>query len=222
MSSRSIGLSDKVQDYLIANSLRETPLQRQLRDETASALGDSAAMQIAPEQGQFMALMARLIGARLAVEIGTFTGYSALAVAQALPPDGRLIACDINADWTAIGQRYWAEAGVAERIDLRLGPATETLAALRSTADAGRFDMAFIDADKTNYRQYYEDCLALLRPGGLIMIDNVLWGGSVADAATTDASTEAIRNLNAALHKDQRVDLSMLPIGDGLTLARKR
>ena len=222
MSSRSIGLSDKVQDYLIDNSLRETPLQRQLRDETASALGGSAGMQIAPEQGQFMALMARLIGARLAVEIGTFTGYSALTVAQALPPGGRLIACDINADWTAIGQRYWAEAGVAERIDLRLGPATETLAALRSSADAGRFDIAFIDADKTNYRRYYEDCLALLRPGGLIMIDNVLWGGSVADAGKTDASTVAIRELNATLHKDERVDLSMVPIGDGLTLARKR
>ena len=169
-----------------------------------------------------MALMARLIGARLAVEIGTFTGYSALAVAQTLPPDGRLIACDINADWTAIGQRYWAEAGVAERIDLRLGPATETLAALRSSADAGRFDIAFIDADKTNYSRYYEDCLALLRPGGLIMIDNVLWGGSVADAGKTDASTEAIRDLNSALHKDERVDLSLVPIGDGLTLARKR
>ena len=222
MSSRSIGLSDTVQDYLIANSLRETPLQKQLRAETASALGGSADMQIAPEQGQFMALMARLIGARLAVEIGTFTGYSALAVAQALPPTGRLIACDISADWTAIGHRYWEEAGVADRIDLRLGPATETLAALRGSPDAGRFDMAFIDADKTNYRRYFEDCLALLRPGGLIMIDNVLWGGSVAEAAKTDADTAAIRELNAALHTDERIDLSLVPIGDGLTLARKR
>ncbi len=222
MSNSSIGLSDSIQDYLIANSLRESALQRQLRDETAATLGGSASMQIAPEQGQFMALMARLIGARLAVEIGTFTGYSALAVAQALPPDGRLIACDVSADWTAIGRRYWAEAGVADRIDLRLGPATETLAALRSTADAGRFDLAFIDADKTNYAQYFEDCLALLRPGGLIMIDNVLWGGSVADPADTGADTVAIRELNAALHTDDRIDLSLVPIGDGLTLARKR
>ena len=222
MSSRSIGLSDKVQDYLIANSLRESPLQRQLRDETASALGGSAGMQIAPEQGQFMALMAKLIGARLAVEIGTFTGYSALAVAQALPPDGRLIACDISADWTAIGRRYWAEAGIADRIDLRLGPATETLAALRTSADAGQFDLAFIDADKGNYLRYFEDCLALLRPGGLIMIDNVLWSGSVADPTKADADTVAIRRLNAALHKDERIDLSLVPIGDGLTLARKR
>ena len=222
MSSQSIGLSDSVQDYLIANSLRESPLQRQLREETASAFGGAASMQIAPEQGQFMALMAKLIGARLALEIGTFTGYSALVVAQALPPDGRLIACDISADWTAIGRRYWAEAGVSDRIDLRLGPAIETLAALRTSADAGRFDLAFIDADKTNYARYFEDCLALLRPGGLIMIDNVLWSGSVADPTKADADTVAIRALNAALHTDERIDLSLVPIGDGLTLARKR
>ncbi len=222
MSSRSIGLSEAVQHYMIANSLRETDLQRQLRDETAAALGGTASMQIAPEQGQFMALMARLIGARLALEIGTFTGYSALAVAQALPPDGRLIACDISADWTAIGRRYWAEAGVADRIELRLGNAVETLAALRTAPEAGRFDIAFIDADKTNYRRYFEDCLALVRTGGLIMIDNVLWGGSVADPADTGADTQAIRELNAALHRDDRIDLSLVPIGDGLTLARKR
>ncbi len=222
MSSRSIGLSEAVQHYMIANSLRETDLQRQLRDETAAALGGTASMQIAPEQGQFMALMARLIGARLALEIGTFTGYSALAVAQALPPDGRLIACDISADWTAIGRRYWAEAGVADRIELRLGNAVETLAALRTAPEAGRFDIAFIDADKTNYRRYFEDCLALVRTGGLIMIDNVLWGGSVADPADTSADTQAIRELNAALHHDDRIDLSLVPIGDGLTLARKR
>ena len=222
MSNTSIGLSDAVQDYMIANSLRETDLQRQLREETARALGGSAAMQIAPEQGQFMALMTRLVGARLALEIGTFTGYSALSVAQAMAPDGRLIACDINADWTAIGRRYWAEAGVADRIDLRLGNAVETLAALRSAPEAGRFDIAFIDADKGNYRRYFEDCLALLRPGGLIMIDNVLWGGSVADPTDTGGDTVAIRKLNAALHDDQRIDLSLVPIGDGLTLARKR
>lgn len=222
MTSRSIGLSDRLQDYLLANSLRESELQRQLRAETATALGGSAAMQIAPEQGQFMALMARLIGARLALEIGTFTGYSALAVAQALPPDGRLVACDISADWTAIGRRYWEEAGVADRIDLRLGNAVETLAALRSGPEAGRYDMAFIDADKGNYPRYYEDCLALIRPGGLIMIDNVLWGGAVADPGKTDSDTVAIRRLNAALHTDERIDLSLVPIGDGLTLARKR
>ncbi len=222
MSNRSIGLSEAVQDYLIANTLRETDLQRQLRAETAAVFGGSASMQIAPEQGQFMALMARLLGARLALEIGTFTGYSALAVAQALPPDGRLIACDVNPDWTAIGRRYWAEAGIADRIDLRLGNAVETLAALRSAPEAGRIDLAFIDADKTNYRRYYEDCLALVRPGGLIMIDNVLWGGSVADLSVTDADTEAIRALNSVLHADERIDLSLVPIGDGLTLARKR
>ena len=222
MSNQSIGLSQAVQDYLIANSLRETDLQRQLREETANAFGGSASMQIAPEQGQFMALMARLIGARLALEIGTFTGYSALAVAQALPADGRLIACDISADWTAIGRRYWAEAGVADRIDLRLGNAVETVAALRSSPQAGQFDMAFIDADKGNYSRYYEDCLALVRRGGLIMIDNVLWGGSVADPSDTASDTVAIRKLNAALHADDRIDLSLVPIGDGLTLARKR
>ena len=222
MSSRSIGLSDDLHDYLLANTLRESDLQRQLRAETASALAGSAAMQIAPEQGQFMALMAKLIGARLALEIGTFTGYSALAVAQALPANGRLIACDISAEWTAIGQRYWHEAGFADRIDLRLGNAVETLAALRTSADAGMFDLAFIDADKGNYKRYFEDCLALLRPGGLIMIDNVLWGGSVADPTDTDTATVAIRELNAALHRDERIDLSLVPIGDGLTLARKR
>ena len=222
MSNQSIGLSQAVQDYLIANSLRETDLQRQLRDETARALGGSASMQIAPEQGQFMALMARLTGARLALEIGTFTGYSALAVAQAMPADGRLIACDISADWTAIGRRYWAEAGVADRIDLRLGNAVETVAALRSSPEAGQFDMAFIDADKGNYAHYYEDCLALVRRGGLIMIDNVLWGGSVADPSDSASDTVAIRELNASLHADDRIDLSLVPIGDGLTLARKR
>ena len=222
MSNQSIGLSPAIQEYLIANSLRETELQRQLREETAKALGGSASMQIAPEQGQFMALMAKLTGARLVLEIGTFTGYSALAVAQALPADGRLIACDISPDWTAIGRRYWAEAGIADRIDLRLGNAVETVAALRSSPQAGQFDMAFIDADKGNYSRYYEDCLALVRKGGLIMIDNVLWGGSVADPSDSASDTVAIRELNAALHTDDRIDLSLVPIGDGLTLARKR
>lgn len=179
-------------------------------------------MQISPEQGQFMAFLARLTGARRVVEVGTFTGYSALTVALALPADGRLVACDVSAEWTAIGRRYWEEAGVADKIDMRLAPALETLDALLTDGHADTFDMAFIDADKENYGAYYERCLRLIRPGGLIMVDNVLWGGSVADPDRDDGDTNAIRALNRALRDDDRVDFSLVPIGDGLSLARKR
>jgi predicted O-methyltransferase YrrM len=179
-------------------------------------------MQIAPEQGQFMAMLVRLLNAREILEIGTFTGYSALAMALVLPPDGRIVACDINDEWTAIGRRYWREAGVAERIDLRLAPALQTLNALLADGGQDRFDFAFIDADKTGYHAYYEACLKLVRPGGLIAVDNTLWDGRVADDSVQDADTCTIRAFNAALHDDVRVDVSLVPIGDGLTLARRR
>lgn len=213
-------LDDRLYDYLLSVSLRESAVARRLREETAAM--EQAVMQIAPDQGQFMALLVRLLGARRALEIGTFTGYSALCVAEALPPSGRLVACDRNAKWTAIAQRYWAEAGVADKITLRLGKAIQTLDALLAEGEAERFDFAFIDADKPNYDGYYERCLALVRPGGLVAVDNVLWEGKVKDAETTDADTQAIRALNAKLAADARVEVSMLSIADGLTLALKR
>jgi caffeoyl-CoA O-methyltransferase len=220
MSNRTIAMTDPLYDYLLANALRESALQRELREETARLPG--AGMQIAPEQGQLMALLVELIGARRALEIGSFTGYSALCVALALPPDGRLVACDISEEYTAIARRYWARAGVADRIDLRLAPALETLDSLIAEGASGSFDFAFIDADKTNYDAYYERVLRLLRPGGLVAIDNVLWGGSVADPSARDADTEALRALNAKLRDDARVTISLVPIGDGLMLARRR
>ena len=213
-------LDDRLYDYLLSVSLRESAVARRLREETAGM--EHAVMQIAPDQGQFMALLVRLLGARRALEIGTFTGYSALCVAEALPQNGRLVACDRNAEWTAIAQRYWAEAGVADKITLRLGKAIQTLDALLAEGEAGRFDFAFIDADKPNYDGYYERCLALVRPGGLVAIDNVLWEGKVKDAETADADTQAIRALNAKLAADARVEVSMLSIADGLTLALKQ
>ena len=221
MSRRTIGLDDDLHGYLLEVSLRDTPLLARLRAETAD-LGDSARMQISPEQGQFMALLVRLTGARRIVEVGTFTGYSALCMASALPPDGQLVACDISDTWTAIARRYWAEAGVADRIDLRLGPGLETLESLQADGLAGQIDLAFIDADKSNYLAYYEALLALLRPGGLMMVDNVLWSGSVLNADTVDPDTRAIQALNRFVHDDQRVDVSLLPIGDGLSLIRRR
>jgi caffeoyl-CoA O-methyltransferase len=220
VSNRTIAIGDDLYDYMLAVSLREPPVLRRLRQETLAL--PNAGMQIAPEQGQFMALLVRLIGARRVLEIGTFTGYSTLVMALALPADGRIVACDVSEAWTAIARRYWAEAGVAGRIELRLAPALDTLASLRLHAAAGSFDFAFIDADKENYRSYYEGALELLRPGGLIAIDNVLWGGSVINAAKQDRDTRAIRALNALLAEDERIDLSLVPIGDGLTLARKR
>lgn len=220
MSSRSIGLSEALQAYLLDVSLREPPLLARLRSETAPL--EMANMQISPEQGQFMAVLAKLIGARHALEIGVFTGYSSLVMAQALPDDGKVVACDVSAEWTAIARRYWQEAGVAHKIDLHLRPAVETLAELRKAGRDGSFDIAFIDADKVGYREYYEGALALMRPGGLIMLDNMFRAGRVLDNDGVDEDTRAIHALNQFLKTDDRVDLSLVPISDGLTLARKR
>jgi predicted O-methyltransferase YrrM len=220
MSPRTINLTETLYDYVLANSLREPPLLARLREETAAL--PMSKMQIGPDQGQLMRLLVELIGARRAVEVGTFTGYSSLSVALALPADGKLVACDISEEYTAIARRYWAEAGIAERIDLRLGPALETLDGLIADGGTGAYDFAFIDADKTNYDGYYERCLTLLRPGGLMAIDNVLWSGAVTDAADRTPDTLAIRALNAKVHKDERVSISLVTVGDGLILARKR
>lgn len=220
MSARSIQLTDAVYGYLLDHSLREPPVLARLREETARM--PLANMQIAPEQGQFMGLLCELIGARKTLEVGTFTGYSALSVALALPDGGRVVACDISEAFTSIGRRYWAEAGVNEKIELRLGPALETLDGLLAEGTAETFDFMFIDADKENYDGYYERGLRLLRAGGLMAIDNVLWHGAVADDARTDGETQAIRALNEKVHGDERVAISLVPIGDGLMLARKR
>ena len=220
MSSRTLSLDDRLYEYLLSHSLRELPVLRELRAETAKLAG--AGMQISPEQGQLMALLVELTGTRRALEIGTFTGYSSLSVALALPADGLLVACDVSEEYTAIARRYWARAGVASRIDLRLGPAVESLHDMLAQGKAGCFDFAFIDADKQNYVEYYECCLRLLRSGGLLTIDNVLWDGQVADPSVTDSDTIAIRTLNDRVFGDERVSFSLLPVGDGLTLARKR
>ena len=220
MSNRSIALTDALYDYLLEVSLREPEVLSRLRAETAALPG--AGMQIGPEQGQFMALLVELIGARRTLEIGTYTGYSTLSVALALPEDGEIVACDISEEFTKVARRAWAAAGVAGKIDLRLAPALDTLDALLAEGRAESFDFAFIDADKESYDGYFERALQLLRRGGLIAVDNVLWGGSVADPGRTDPDTVSIRALNAKLAADQRVSLSLVPIGDGLTLARKR
>jgi len=220
MSRRSISLTDSLYDYLLAVSLREPDVLRRLREETAK--DPAARMQISPEQGQFMALLARLMGARRCLEIGVFTGYSSLALALALPEDGRILACDVSERWTAVARRYWAEAGVSHKIELKLAAALETLERLAGPSATGTFDFAFIDADKENYVGYYERVLELLRPGGLIVVDNTLWSGRVADPENAEADTVAIRHFNEHLHRDERVDLSLVPVGDGLTLARKR
>jgi predicted O-methyltransferase YrrM len=219
MSDRTLNLDDTLYQYLRDVSLREHPVLAELRAVTHKH--PLAGMQISPEQGQFMALLVNLIGARRTLEIGVFTGYSALAVALALPPDGCIVACDVSREFTDIGRSYWEKAGVAAKIDLRLAPAIDTLDGLIAEGQAGSFDFAFIDADKTGYDAYYERCLALLRQGGLIAIDNVLWSGRVAQPAEDD-DTAALQALNRKLQGDARVDLSMLPVGDGLTLARKR
>jgi predicted O-methyltransferase YrrM len=211
---------EQIEKYVSSFITQETPLQRRLRAETAVL--PEARMQIGPDQGALLALLIHLIGARRALEVGTFTGYSALAVASALPPDGRLVACDVSEKWTAIGRRYWEEAGVADRIDLRLGPAVDTLAGLLREGAAGSFDFAFIDADKESYDAYYEACLRLVRPGGLLAIDNVLWFGAVVDPSAVDAETEAIRALNRKVRDDGRVEACLLTVGDGVMLARKR
>ena len=220
MSRRTLTLDDALYRYLLEQSLREHPAQAALR--AATAAHPHAGMQISPEQGQFMALLVKLLGAHRAIEIGVFTGYSALTVALALPDDGRLLACDISDEYTRVGRPFWEEAGVAKKIELVLAPARATLDARLAAGAAGQYDFAFIDADKTGYDAYYERCLQLLRPGGLIAIDNTLWGGKVAHPAIDDADTAALQALNAKLHDDSRIDLSLLPIGDGLTLARKR
>jgi predicted O-methyltransferase YrrM len=220
MSNRTLGLSDAVYAYLLEASLREPPLLKALREETAKM--PEANMQISPEQGQFMALLARLMDARRCIEVGVFTGYSSLALALALPESGRIIACDVSEEWTRVARRYWREAGVAHKIDLRIAPAIDTLRSLRANGGDGSFDFAFVDADKTSYGDYYEELLKLLRPGGLIAIDNTLWAGKVADPDVQDEDTVAIREFNAKLLADQRIDLSLVPIADGLTLARKR
>ena len=206
-------------DYVRTVGARETDVQRRLREETAQL--PQAGMQIGADEATFLALLVRVQAARRALEIGTFTGYSALAMASALPDNGRLVCCDISREWTAIAERYWREAGVNGRIELRIGPAADTLRALASQGE-GSFDFAFIDADKAGYDDYYEHCLGLLRPGGLVAIDNTLWSGWVVDPAHDDADTAALRRLNRKIHDDQRVDACLLSIGDGLTLARKR
>jgi predicted O-methyltransferase YrrM len=219
MSNRSIPLTDSLYDYLLSVSLREPPLLLQLREETAAL--PTRSMQIAPEQGQFMGLLLRLMGARLCLEVGVYTGYSSLAAALALPDDGRIVACDVSEEWTSIARRYWRAAGVEHKIDLRLAPAVQTLDDLVAAGQAGRYDAAFIDADKQSYLAYYERVLLLLRTGGLILVDNTLWSGRVADPEIADADTVALRHFNEFLHRDTRIELSLVPIGDGLTLARK-
>ncbi len=220
MSSRNGFIEARIYDYILANSLRDRAALKRLRQETqAMPMGG---MQISPDQGQFMGLLVELIGAKRIVEVGTFTGYSSIAMALALPADGRLIACDVSDEFTSIARRYWQEVGVADKIELRLGPAVATLDRMLAAGAVDCFDMAFIDADKENYDAYYERCLQLLRPGGLLLLDNVLWGGRPADANEQSESTVAIRALNAKIHADERVTASLLSVGDGLTLARKR
>ena len=219
MYKKSFGVSDDLYCYISANSLNEPDILAKLRQETANH--PEARMQISPEQGQFMSLLARLMGAKKTLEVGVFTGYSSLAIALALPPDGKLIACDISDEYTAIARRYWQAAGVTDKIDLHIAPALETLDHLIDT-QAETFDFAFIDADKSNYAAYYERAFQLIRPGGLMAIDNVLWQGRVADSNDHDEVTQTIRAFNQKLANDDRVVLSLLPIADGLTLALKK
>jgi len=219
MSRRTLNVDDELYRYLLDHSLREHPALAALR--AATAAHPHAGMQISPEQGQFMQLLARTVNARKAIEVGVFTGYSSLAVALALPEDGRLVACDVSEEWTAMARKFWEKAGVAKRIELRLQPAQRTLDELIAAGESATFDFAFIDADKSRYMAYYERCLTLLRKGGLIVVDNTLWSGAVADASKDDEDTRAIRAFNDAVHRDTRVAVSMLPIGDGVTLALK-
>jgi predicted O-methyltransferase YrrM len=221
MANRTINMSEALHAYLLDVSVREHPAMTALRQETYKL--EAREMQMAPEQAQFMGLLAKLTNAQRALEIGVFTGYSALAVALAMPEHGKLVACDVSHTWTSIGRPYWEQAGVAHKIDLRIAPALETLEHLLQDPDQHNlYDLAFIDADKGNYPHYYEICLKLVRPGGLIVIDNVLWGGGVIDPSDQGESVKAIRKLNADIYADERVDLSLVPIGDGMTLARRR
>jgi predicted O-methyltransferase YrrM len=216
---KNSGLDSRVYNYLLSVSVREAEILTQLREETNRH--PMKIMQISPDQGQFMGLLMQLLKAKKTLDIGVFTGYSSLVIALALPPDGRVIACDIDPESTAIARRYWSVAGVADKIDLRLAPALETLDSLIAAGEAGSFDFAFIDADKRNYPNYYERALELLRPGGVVAIDNVLWSGRVADPEDTDKRTIAIREFNQKIYRDRRVQISMLPLADGLTLAMK-
>ncbi|AZC20015.1 MULTISPECIES: O-methyltransferase [Pseudomonas] len=220
MTARTLNLDDALYQYLLDVSLRDTPLLRRLRDETQAL--PTARWQVAPEQGQFLALLVKLIGARRILEVGTFTGYSALCMAQVLPGDGSLVCCDLPGDYNATARRYWQEAGVQQLIDLRLAPALETLASLEQQGQGNSFDLIFIDADKANYPAYLEFALRLLRTGGLVVFDNTLWSGRVLEVAPASEDTRAIQALNRALKDDPRIDLSLLPLGDGLTLCRKR
>ncbi|MEX1108433.1 MAG: class I SAM-dependent methyltransferase [Dongiaceae bacterium] len=220
MSNRTLDLNDRLYNYLLDHSSREDALLRRLREETAKL--PMAIMQISPEQGQFMNLLTEIVGARRVIEVGTFTGYSSICVARALPANGHLICCDISEEYTSIARRYWTEAGLTDRVTLKIAPAMNTLDGLIAAGEDGQYDLAFIDADKLNYDGYYERILRLLRQGGVVMIDNVLWFGAVADPSVTDEDTVAIRRLNDKLHKDERVSMSLVPIGDGVTLARKR
>jgi predicted O-methyltransferase YrrM len=221
MSNQSIGLSDSLYQYLLANSVREPEILAKLRQETAAH--PLVNMQISPEQGQLMGLLVQLIGAKKCLEVGVFTGYSSLVVALNLPIDGKLSACDVSEEFTSIAQRYWQEAGVSDKIDLQIAPALDTLDRLLANGEAGTFDFAFIDADKNNYAAYYDRCFQLVRSGGLILVDNVLWYGRVADPAMDDDKrTQAIKAINQQIYHDDRVQISLIPIGDGLTIARKK
>ena len=218
--SRHFAFDERSYNYLLETSVREPEIARRLREETQQR--ENAQMQIGPDQGQFMQLLVKLLSAKKTIEVGVFTGYSALWVAMGLPSEGRIIACDISEEYTSVARRYWKEAGVDKKIELRIGPALETLDELVRSGQAETFDFAFIDADKTNYENYYERALRLLRAGGLIAIDNTIWSGKVADPAQHDDDTVAIRRLNEKLFRDERITLSMLTVGDGLTLALKR
>jgi predicted O-methyltransferase YrrM len=219
MFKNALGLPDTLYDYILSNSLREAEILTALREETARH--KQARMQISPEQGQLMSLLIRLMGAKRILEVGVFTGYSSLTIAMALPSDGLLVACDISEEYTNIAKRYWQQAGIQHKIDLRIAPALETLDALLQADEAGTFDFVFIDADKGNYSHYYDRALQLLRPGGLMVIDNVLWSGRVADAQSSDKIVQTMRNFNEKVAQDDRVQVSLLPMGDGITLALK-
>lgn len=221
LANKTIQVNDAVYDYLFRNSIREPDVMRRLREETYT-LGEAARMMSPPESAQLLALLIEITGARRVIEVGVFTGYTTLAKALALPPDGRIVACDMSEEWTSIARRYWHEAGIADKVDLRLAPASKTLRELQRSGQAGGFDMMFIDANKSGYDGYYEAGLKLVRVGGLIVIDNVLWGGAVADPKVTDEDTAAIRALNAKVMADERVGMVMLPVSDGITICRRR
>ncbi len=220
MAKQTIGLSDALAAYVVQYGAREPDVLARLRAETAAL--PQHRMQIPPEQGAFLALLVELIGARRCIEVGTFTGYSSTAMALALPEDGQIVCCDVSEEWTTLARKYWDEAGVADKIDLRIAPAADTLDQLIAAGEESAYDLAFIDADKTAYDGYYERLLRLVRPGGLIALDNTLWGGEVLDPDAEDADTRALQTLNSKLAADDRVTLCLLPIADGVTLARRR